>query len=129
EDSDQIANEQYNSDSDNLQENLILSKKKKFIKAMKLNSGISLQSIFQIRNSKKQHPTYQNAMKELNEKNYERAEYWSKEFLKTFPKSYSMRCILAYIYGCLNNYKQADLYLDEAINLKEKNPIAWYICG
>ena len=68
-------------------------------------------------------------MKELSEKNYERAEYWSKEFLKTFPKSYSIRCILAYIYRCLNNYDQAILYANEAIELKEKNPIAWYIHG
>jgi len=40
-----------------------------------------------------------------------------------------MRCVLAYIYRCLNNYKQAHSYLSEAIELKEKNPIAWYIRG
>ena len=120
ENSDQITNDQYSSDSDNSEENLILSKKKKFIKAMKLNSDISLQSILQIRNSKKQHPTYQNIIKEINEKHYEKAESLCKEFLNFFPKSYSLRCILAYIYRCLNNYEQALLYLAEAINLKEK---------
>ena len=43
-----------------------------------------------------------------------------------------MRCILAYIYRCLNNYEQALFYLDEAIDLKERNernPIAWYVRG
>ena len=35
-----------------------------------------------------------------------------------------------YIYcRCLNNYDQAYLYLDEAIELKKNNPIAWYIRG
>jgi len=63
-------------------------------------------------------------LKELDGKNYEKAEYWCKEFLKTFSKSYSIRCILAYTFRCLNNYKQAHLYLDEAIGLKRKNPIA-----
>ena len=68
-------------------------------------------------------------MKELSEKNYERAEYWFKELLKTFPKSYSIRCILGYTYRCLKKYDEALLYLKEAINLKENNPVAWYICG
>src|SRR5688572_25562464 len=116
------------SDSDNSEVDHILTKKKKFVETIKLNSNISLSSIFQ-RFSRKQHPMYQNTMKELDEKNYEKAEYWCKEFLKTFPKSYSMRCILAYIYRCLNDFKQAHLYLDEAIYLKEKNPTAYFIRG
>ncbi|GES84508.1 hypothetical protein GLOIN_2v1877815 [Rhizophagus clarus] len=80
-------------------------------------------------NSKKQHQTYQNAVKELEEKNYKNAENWCKEFLKTFPQSYSIKCILAYTYRCLNNYEQAYLYLNEAIKLKAKKPIAWCIRG
>ncbi|PKB94111.1 TPR-like protein, partial [Rhizophagus irregularis] len=42
---------------------------------------------------------------------------------------YSSRCILAYIYRCLNNYEQAHLYLEEAINLNHKKPVAYFICG
>src|SRR6266542_4715740 len=68
-------------------------------------------------------------MKELAEKNHEKAIFWCQEFLKIFPKSYSIRCILAYIYRCINNYEQACKYLDEAINLKPKNQIAQYIYG
>ncbi|RGB34940.1 hypothetical protein C1646_759926 [Rhizophagus diaphanus] len=121
----QVTNNQYNSDSENSEADLILIKKRK---SVKIRSN-SLQSIFQIRNSKKQHPTYQNIIKELDEKNYENAKHLCKEFLKFFPKSYSLRCILAYIYKCLNNYSQANLYLIEAIDLKKKNPIAYLICG
>ncbi|EXX61935.1 anaphase promoting complex subunit CDC27 [Rhizophagus irregularis DAOM 197198w] len=124
-----LTNNQYDSDSDNSEVDLILTKKKKILKAVKLNPNISLQSIFQIGNPKKQHPTYQNAMKELKEKNYNNAEHWCKQFLKTFPESYSIRCILAYIYRCCDDYEKAYLHLNEAINLKEKRPIAWYIRG
>ncbi|PKY45528.1 hypothetical protein RhiirA4_517003 [Rhizophagus irregularis] len=120
-------NDQYNSDSDNSEAELILTKKKKF-KVIKLNSTMTFQSIFS-RISKKKHPIYQNAMEELNKNNYERAEYFCKEFLKIFPTNYTMKCILAYIYRCLNNYKQAHLYLREAINLKDKNPLAYFIYG
>ncbi|CAB5198084.1 unnamed protein product [Rhizophagus irregularis] len=95
---------QYDSDSDDSEVDLILTKKKKILKAI-------------------------NAIKELEEKNYKNAEHWCKEFLKTFPESYSMRCILAYTYRCLNDYKQAHLYLNEAIELKGKKPNAWYIRG
>ncbi|GBB89783.1 hypothetical protein RclHR1_01660002 [Rhizophagus clarus] len=123
------ANNEYESDSDDSEVDLILTKKKKILKAIKLNPNISLKSIFQIGNSKKQHQTYLSAIKELEEKNYKNAEHWCKEFLKTFPKSYSMRCILAYTYRCLNDYEQALTYLNEAIKLKEKKPIAWYISG
>ncbi|GBC09473.1 hypothetical protein RclHR1_00890009 [Rhizophagus clarus] len=123
------TNKQYDSDSADSEVDLILTKKKKILKAIKLNPNISLKSIFQIGNSKKQHPTYLSAIKELEEKNYKNAEYWCKEFLKTFPKSYSMRCILGYTYRCLNDYEQARMYLIEAIKLKEKKPIAWYING
>ncbi|POG79478.1 hypothetical protein GLOIN_2v1525753, partial [Rhizophagus irregularis DAOM 181602=DAOM 197198] len=52
-----------------------------------------------------------------------------KEFLNFFPKSYSLRCILGYIYRCLKNYEQAHSYLKKAINLKPKEPIAYLICG
>jgi tetratricopeptide (TPR) repeat protein len=107
----------------------MLSKKKKILKAIKLNQSISLKSIFQIGNSKKQHPTYQKVIKELEEKNYKNAEHCCKEFLKTFPKSYSMRCILAYSLRCLNNYEETHTYLKEAIDLKRKKPNAWYIRG
>jgi hypothetical protein len=34
-----------------------------------------------------------------------------------------------YIYRCLNNYEQAHLYLEEAVNLNSKRPIAYFICG
>ena len=114
EDSDQIKIDQYDSDSDNSEAHLILTKKKKFIQEIKFNPTKSLQSIFQIKNSKKQHPAYQNARKELIEKNYEKAKYWGVEFLKAFPNDYSIKCILAYIYRCFNDYKQAHLYLYEA---------------
>ncbi|GES94218.1 hypothetical protein GLOIN_2v1877815 [Rhizophagus clarus] len=127
------TNKQYDSDSDDSEVDsevdLLLIKKKNILKAVKLNSNISLQSIFQIGNLKKQHPKYRNAVKELKEKNYNNAENWCKEFLKNFPESYSIRCILAYTYRCLNNYEQAHLYLNEAIQLKEKKPIAWCIRG
>ncbi|PKY44307.1 TPR-like protein [Rhizophagus irregularis] len=115
-------------DSDNSEVNSILTKKKKFGNAIKLNSHASLSSLLP-RFSKKQHPTYQNIIKEISGKDYKEAESLCKDFLNFFPKSYSMRCILAYIYICLNNYEQACLYLHEAINLKEKKPIAWYIRG
>ena len=36
-----------------------------------------------------------------------------------FPKSYSIRCILAYAYRCLNKYDDALFYLKEAINLEK----------
>ena len=113
---------------------MILIKKKqliKSIKSIKFNSStLSLQSIFQqVRNSKKQHPIYQNVLRELEEKNYEKAVLECKEFLEKFPKSYSMRCILAYTYRCQNKYDDAVFYLKEAIALKEKKPIAWYIYG
>ncbi|PKY33251.1 TPR-like protein [Rhizophagus irregularis] len=121
------TNNQYDNDSGNSEVDLMLTKKKKILKAVKLNPNISLKSIFQI--GKKQHPTYLNAIKGLKEKNYKNAEHWCKEFLKTYPESYSMRCILAYTYTCLNNYEQAHLYLNEAIKLKEKKPTAWYIRG
>ncbi|GBC49363.2 hypothetical protein GLOIN_2v808915 [Rhizophagus irregularis DAOM 181602=DAOM 197198] len=123
-----LTNNQYDdSDSDDSEVDLMLTKKKKILKAIRLNPNISLKSIFQIR--KKQHPTYLNAIKELKEKNYKNAEHWCKEFLKTYPESYSIRCILAYTYRCLNNYKQAHLHLNEAIELKGKKLNAWYIRG
>ncbi|PKC12398.1 TPR-like protein [Rhizophagus irregularis] len=126
ENSDQIYD---SDDSDNSEADLILAKKKKSINSIiKLNSNISLSSILS-RNSKKQHPTYQNIIKEINEKHYEKAESLCKEFLNFFPKSYSLRCILGYIYRCLKNYEQAHFYLKEAINLKPKEPIAYLICG
>ncbi|PKB95998.1 TPR-like protein [Rhizophagus irregularis] len=126
ENSDQIYD---SDDSDNSEADLILAKKKKSINSIiKLNSNISLSSILS-RNSKKQHPTYQNIIKEINEKHYEKAESLCKEFLNFFPKSYSLRCILGYIYRCLKNYEQAHFYLKEAINLKPKKPIAYLICG
>jgi hypothetical protein len=98
-------------DSNNSEVDLILNKKKKFMSSI---IKITVPS----RNSKKQHPTYQNIMKELNEKHYLKAESLCKEFLDFFPKSYSLRCILAYIYRCLKNYEQAYSYSKEAINLK-----------
>ncbi|UZO03304.1 uncharacterized protein OCT59_023712 [Rhizophagus irregularis] len=115
-------------DSDNSEAELILTKKKKFMNSIiKLNSKISSPILSRI--TKKQHPTYQNIIKEINEKNYEKAESLCKEFINFFPKSYSLRCILAYIYRCLNNYEQAHLFLKEAINLSPKRPVAYFICG
>ncbi|GBB89784.1 hypothetical protein RclHR1_01660003 [Rhizophagus clarus] len=124
---DNSENNHYDSDSDDSEVNLMLTKKKKILKTVKLNPSISLQSIFQI--GKKQHPIYLSAIKELEEKNYKAAKQLCKEFLEIFPESYSMRCILAYTYRCLVDYGQARLYLKEAIELKEKKPIAWYISG
>ncbi|POG58773.1 hypothetical protein GLOIN_2v1488344 [Rhizophagus irregularis DAOM 181602=DAOM 197198] len=126
ENSDQIYD---SDDSDNSEADLILAKKKKSINSIiKLNSNISLSSILP-KFSKKQHPTYQNIIKEVNEKHYEKAESLCKEFLIFFSKSYSLRCIIGYIYRCLKNYEQAHFYLKEAINLKPKQPIAYLICG
>jgi tetratricopeptide (TPR) repeat protein len=127
ENSEQITNDQYDSDSDNSEVDLILTKKKKFMKAIKLSSNI-LSSILP-RISKKQHPLYQNIIKELDGKYYQKAESLCKEFLKLFPGSYSVRCILAYIYRYLKNYEQAQLYLKEAIELKPKKSIAYFIYG
>ena len=79
---------------------------------MKLSSNRLLQSIFPIKNSKKQHPSYQNVIKELEEKNYDRAVLGCQEYLKKFSKSYTMRCILAYTYRNLNNYEQAHSFLN-----------------
>ncbi|EXX59329.1 Sgt2p [Rhizophagus irregularis DAOM 197198w] len=127
-----IKSEELSCDSDSGDsevDNPILVKKKKILEAVKSNPNISFQSIFQIGNSKKQHPKYQNAMKELEEKNYKNAEHLCKEFLKPFPESYSMRCILAYTYLCLDDYEQAFLYLNQAIKLKEKRSITWSIRG
>jgi tetratricopeptide (TPR) repeat protein len=127
ENSEQLANEQYNSDSDNSEVDLILTKKKKFMKAIKLNFNILSSILPKI--SKKQHPLYQNIIKELDGKYYQKAESLCKEFLELFPGSYSVRCILAYIYRCLKNYEQAQLYLKEAIELKPKKSIAYFIYG
>ncbi|GBC08356.1 hypothetical protein RclHR1_08060004 [Rhizophagus clarus] len=117
---------QYDSDdSDNSEVDLMLTKKKQFMNSIrKLNSNISLSSIFS-KIIKKQHPTYQNIINEINEKRYEKAESLCKEFLNFYPKSYSLRCILAYIYRCINNYEQAHLYLKEAIDLNSKKPVAY----
>jgi tetratricopeptide (TPR) repeat protein len=130
ENSGRIMDNQYDSDdSDNSEVDIILTKKKKFTNSIiKLNSNISLSSILS-KITKKKHPTYQNIIKEINEKHYEKAESLCKEFLNFFPKSNSLRCLLAYIYRCLSNYEQAHLYLEEAINLNPKRPIAYFICG
>ncbi|PKY53589.1 hypothetical protein RhiirA4_499290 [Rhizophagus irregularis] len=128
ENSEQITNDRYDSDSDNSEVDLILTKKKKFMKAIKLNTTTMLSSIFS-RVSRKQHPIYQNIIEELNGKYYQKAESLCKEYLELFSESYSVRCILAYIYKCLKNYGQAYLYLEEAINLKQKKPIAYFIYG
>ncbi|PKK66004.1 TPR-like protein [Rhizophagus irregularis] len=125
ENSDQL----YDSDeSDNSEVELILTKKKKFMNSIiKLNSKISSPILSRI--TKKQHPTYQNIIKEINEKNYEKAGSLCKEFINFFPKSYSLRCILAYIYRCLNIYEQAHFFLKEAIDLNPKRSVAHFICG
>jgi tetratricopeptide (TPR) repeat protein len=130
ENSSQIMDNQYDSDdSNNSEVDIILTKKKKFMNSIiKLNSNISLTSILP-KITKKQHPTYQLIIKEINEKHYEKAETLCKEFLNFFPKSYSLRCLLAYIYRCLNNYEQAFLYLEEAINLNPKKPVVYFIRG
>jgi tetratricopeptide (TPR) repeat protein len=125
----ELGDDQYDSeDSNNSEVDQILTKKKKIMRVIKFNSNILLSSIFP-KISRKQHPIYQNIVKELNGKNYTKAVHWCNEFLKTFPKSYSMRCILAYIYRCLNKYEKAHSYLDEAIKLKEKTPMAYFIRG
>ena len=69
----------------------MLAKKKKLIK---LNSNKLLQPIYQITNSKRQRSVYQNIIKELADKNYEKAILSCQEYLKIFPKSYTMKCIL-----------------------------------
>src|SRR6266496_847261 len=97
-----IYNQYDSDDSNNSEVDIILTKKKKFMNAIKLNSNISLLSKFS-RISKKEHPTYKNIIKELEGKHYKKAESLCKVFLNFFPKSYSLRCILAYIYRCLNN--------------------------
>jgi tetratricopeptide (TPR) repeat protein len=115
-------------DSDNSEVDMILTKKKKVVNVIRSNSHVSLSSMIP-KISKKQHQIYQNIINELDGKHYKKAESLCKEYLNSFPKSYSIRCILAYIYRCLGNHEQAYSYLKEAINLKEKKPIAWYIRG
>ncbi|GBC06864.1 hypothetical protein RclHR1_00710015 [Rhizophagus clarus] len=120
EDSDQIH---YDSDDSNSSEiDIMLAKKEKA-----MSDTISLQSII-LRISKKRRPIYQNIIRELYKKDYERTLYYCKEYLKS-PESYTILCILAYIYGYLDNYEQAHLYLNEAIDLKPKNSFAHFICG
>ncbi|PKC02216.1 hypothetical protein RhiirA5_454560 [Rhizophagus irregularis] len=121
-----------NTNSDNSADeeeaDIMLNKKMKVIreiKEIKLNSRL-LQLMFQ---SKKQNPAYQNVIKELEEKNYEQAILKCKEYVEKFPKTYTMRCILAYAYRNIHYYEKANLYLNEAIKLKKKNPIAYYIRG
>ncbi|RIA88923.1 hypothetical protein C1645_806542 [Glomus cerebriforme] len=126
ENSDQITNNKHDSDSENSEADLILAKKKKSTKEMKLNPNRSLRSIFQIR---KKHPVYQNIIKELEERHHEEAMLRCQEYLENFPYSYTMRCILAYTYRNLNNYKQAHSYLKEAIERRKENPIAYYLRG
>ncbi|CAB5205705.1 unnamed protein product [Rhizophagus irregularis] len=126
--SDQLDQLYDSDDSDNSVVSHTLTKKKKFMNSIiKLNSKISSSILSRI--TKRQHPTYQNIIKEINDKNYKKAESLCKERLNYSPKSYSLRCILAYIYRCLNNYEQAHLYLKEAIILNPKKPIAYYIRG
>ncbi|GBC01719.1 hypothetical protein RclHR1_04300001 [Rhizophagus clarus] len=116
-------------DSNDLEEaDLMLTKKRKYVNVIKSGSHVSLSSILP-KISKKQHQTFQNIINEINGKRYKKAECLCKEFLNSFSKSYSIRCILAYIHRCLHNYEQARLYLNEAIILKEKKPFAWYIRG
>src|SRR5947209_5656681 len=52
-----------------------------------------------------------------------------EKYLTKYPRSYTMRCILAYTYRFLNNYEKARLCLLEAIQIKEKDSIAHYILG
>ncbi|CAG8438151.1 4835_t:CDS:2 [Funneliformis caledonium] len=78
---------------------------------------------------KKLRPSYQNVINELANKNYEKAISIGQVYLRKFPNSYTMRCILAYACRCLNNYKQAHSYLDEAIIIKKSKPIAYFIRG
>ncbi|CAI2198776.1 3000_t:CDS:1, partial [Funneliformis geosporum] len=122
---DQAANDHYESESDDSEADYMIIKKK-FIKEFKMRTN-RFQSIFQITNSKKQYPEYKNVIKELDDKNYERAVVKCRDYLKVFPKSYTMRCVIAYAYRCLKKYEQANSYLDEAIELKKKSPIAYYI--
>jgi tetratricopeptide (TPR) repeat protein len=122
-------NNQYENDSNNSEVDLMLTKNKKFIKEINFNSNrlTLIQSMFQITKSK--NLTYQKVIKELEEKNYGKAVLICKEYLKNFPRSYNMRCILAYAYRNLDSYKLAFFYLNEAIKLKRKNPIAYCIRG
>ncbi|RIA88526.1 hypothetical protein C1645_806747 [Glomus cerebriforme] len=122
EDSDQTTNGYDSDDSE-------ISNLTKIKHAIKPNSNRSIQSFFQFKSSKKPLLIYQNIIKELEGKNYEKAETLCKESLKSSPKNYSILCILAYINRCLNNYKQAHLYLKKAINFKKKEPIAYFIRG
>ncbi|GBB89489.1 hypothetical protein RclHR1_01620001 [Rhizophagus clarus] len=123
-----LENLDHTSDSNDSEVDIMLSKKMNIVRKIRLNTN-KLRSIFQIGNSMKQNPIYQNVIKELTERNYKQAVDWCQKYLKNYPKSYSMKCLMAYSYRRLNNYDQACSYLDEAIKLKEKDPIAWYIYG
>ncbi|PKC15822.1 hypothetical protein RhiirA5_407728 [Rhizophagus irregularis] len=125
-------------DSDNSEVELILTKKKKFMNSIiKLNSNISSSLLSRI--TKKQHPTYQNIIKEINEKHYEKAESLCKEFLNFFPKSYSLRSNIidpenthnlnkrAIAYYTLQDYNKVLLDLDKVIQLDPLNSLAYYI--
>ncbi|CAG8633922.1 759_t:CDS:2 [Funneliformis caledonium] len=119
--SDRITDNQHEDDSDNSEVDHILIKKKKYIKEFKFNTNI-LQP-------KKRRPAYQNVIKELTDKNYDIAISSCQEYLRVYHKSYTMKCILAYAYRCINNYEQALSYLNDAIRLKEHNQLAYLIRG
>ncbi|RGB34424.1 hypothetical protein C1646_815387 [Rhizophagus diaphanus] len=123
------SNNLYENDSNNSEVDLMLTKNKKLIKEIKFNSNrfTLIQSILQITKSK--NLTYQEVIKVLEEKKYGKAVLICKKYLENFPRSYTMRCILAYAYRNLNSYKLAFLYLNEAIKLKRKNPIAYCTRG
>ncbi|CAG8583792.1 11169_t:CDS:2, partial [Funneliformis caledonium] len=107
-------------DSDNSEvDHILIKKKNRIVINLKLN----------ILQQKKQHTVYQNVINELLNKNYENAISIGQVYLREFHHNYTMRCILAYAYRCLNNYKQANSYLDEAISLKQSKPIAYFIRG
>ncbi|GBB92358.1 hypothetical protein RclHR1_00020061 [Rhizophagus clarus] len=139
ENSDQIMdNHQYNSDdSDDSEVDLILRKKKKFTNSMiKLNSNITFLSILP-KFTKKQYPIYKNIMKELDEKHYEKAETFCKEFLNFFPanaiKLNPKRPVAYFIYGeiCFkqSKYDEAINYLEKSLNNKAKINNLYIILG
>ncbi|CAG8581277.1 5762_t:CDS:10, partial [Funneliformis caledonium] len=107
-------------DSDNSEVDQIIIKKMN-LKAIKLKLDI-LQS-------KKVRPAYQNVINKLANKNYEKAISIGQVYLREFPNSYTMRCILAYTCRFLNYYDRALSFLDEAISLKQNKPIAYFIRG
>ncbi|PKY16312.1 TPR-like protein [Rhizophagus irregularis] len=121
ENSDQIYD---SDDSDNSEADLILIKKKNFMNLIiKLNSNISLSSIFP-KFSKKQHPTYQSIIKELNKKHYYNFALENYNIvLKNDPNNYFCLKSCAYSYEKNREFSKSLKMLDKLLNINKDDSL------